>query len=297
LVEVCGQQADTPFMAQLIERRWNRYGMDRVYVQTTDGIEVGYVDLLVRTVVAKVPEYESELRDCLARWTNAESSAAELGRDRTEESAPSEERNAGDTDLVENSAGSAARAKRDEVNAQAPVANMIARVFGMNTDERSWRVGAKGEEKVGRELAKLGTDWHVLHAVEVGSNGSDIDHVVIGPSGVFTLNTKRHPGGKVWINDNAVWVNGHGTDYLRNSRFEASRAGRLLSKACGSIVRVTPALVFVDLDSFTIKHMPDDVHVTTRYQLVSWLRSLPTTLDASAVDAIFATARLGSTWK
>jgi hypothetical protein len=29
-------------------------------------------------------------------------------------------------------------------------------------------------------------------------------------------------------------------------------------------VTVTPAVVFVDLDDFTVKQMPVDVHVTTR---------------------------------
>ena len=89
-----------------------------------------------------------------------------------------------------NVAGAAARAKRNEVNAQAPVMNFASRVLGVKTDERAWRVGAKGEEKVASELAKLDARWRVLHAVEVGENGSDIDHVVIGPPGVFTLNAK-----------------------------------------------------------------------------------------------------------
>ncbi|MBG6212216.1 hypothetical protein RCH23_000129 [Cryobacterium sp. CAN_C3] len=43
-------------------------------------------------------------------------------------------------------------------------------------------------------LSKLGPEWTVLHAVPVGSGSSDIDHVVIGPAGVFTINTKNHTG-------------------------------------------------------------------------------------------------------
>jgi hypothetical protein len=81
--------------------------------------------------------------------------------------------------------------------------------------------------------AKLGDGWHWIHAVPVGENGSDIDHVVIGPAGVFTLNAKRHPGRKAWIAEWAVMVNGNKTDYLRNSRFEAARASTSLSSACG----------------------------------------------------------------
>jgi hypothetical protein len=176
------------------------------------------------------------------------------------------------------------------------VLNLVARVFGMKTDERARRVGAKGEEKVASELAKLGPGWRVLHAVEVGQNGSDIDHVVVGPPGVITLNAKRHPGGKAWVGERMVMVNGQKTDYLRNSRFEAQRAARLLSAACGQPVAASAAVVFVDLDDLTVKQMPMDVHVTTQRRLMRWLQSLPTAIDEGSVDEIFSKARLSNTW-
>ena len=277
-------RADTTLMTRLIETRWKRYGKDRVYVRTDDGDDVGHVDLVEHTVVAKVAEYETELRACLARWTCEHADGATSARDD------------GGRDLAANLAGAAARAKRKEVNAQAPVMNLIARVLGVKTDERAWRVGAKGEEKVAGELAKLGPGWRVLHAVEVGKNGSDIDHVVIGPAGVITLNAKRHPGATAWVGERMVMMNGQRTDYLGNSRFEATRACRLLSEACGRPVNVTPAIVFVDLDDLTVKQMPADVHVTTRRRLVAWIRSLPTAIDGDTMEEIFAKARLSTTW-
>lgn len=200
-------------------------------------------------------------------------------------------------DLAANVAGAAARAKRDEVNARAPAFHLLARVFRVHTDERAWRVGAKGEVKVARELGQLGAGWRVLHAVDVGDRGSDIDHVVIGPPGVFTLNTKTHPNAKAWVADRAVMVNGRRTDYLRNSRFEGQRAGRLLTAACGHPVGVTPVIVFVGLADIVEKSMPPDVHVTTRRRLRRWLTSLPPTLGSTEVDAIYARARTSTTWQ
>ena len=157
-------------MTQLIETRWIRYGKDRVYLKTADGDDVGDVDLVARTFVAKVPDYEAELQMCLARRTGT-----------------------ADQLTTANVAGAAARAKRNEVTAQAPVMNLVARVLGVKTDERAWRVGAKGEEKVADELSKLDAGWRVLHAVEVGENGSDIDPVVIWPSEVSTLKRQAPP--------------------------------------------------------------------------------------------------------
>ena len=296
-------------MTQLIETPWKKYGKHRVYLKTAEGDDVGHVDLVSRTVTAKLDGYEAQLEECLLRWTDVgDTPAEEVAAPILEEPAaspieaevpeaePDVPAEQVDVDLSVNVAGAAVRAKRNEVNAQAPVLNFVARVLGVKTEERAWRVGAKGEEKVAKELAELGPRWRVLHAVPVGENGSDIDHVVIGPAGVITLNAKRHPRGRAWIGERAIIVNGQRTDYLRNSRFEAKRASRLLSAACGRAVDVTAAIVFVDLENYTVKQMPADVQVTTRLRLVKWLRSLPVVLDDTEVEEIYARARLASTW-
>lgn len=55
-----------------------------------------------------------------------------------------------------------------------------------------WGRGAAGERKVGAILDGLGPDWHALHGVWLGRG--DIDHVLVGPGGVFTVETKSHRG-------------------------------------------------------------------------------------------------------
>jgi hypothetical protein len=53
--------------------------------------------------------------------------------------------------------------------------------------------GATGEEHVGQlleELAQRG--WLVIHDASFG--GGNVDHILLGPSGVFTVETKSHPG-------------------------------------------------------------------------------------------------------
>ena len=138
--------------------------------------------------------------------------------------------------------------------------------------------------------------WHVLHAVQVAEAGTDIDHVVIGPAGVFTLNTKRHPDGKVTVYERALYVNGAKVDYLQNSRGEARRASRLLGYACGYPVSVRSAIVFVDLSDINEKGRPADVLVTTRRQLVDLLESLPVSLRPDEVRAIHQRACSSQTW-
>jgi hypothetical protein len=53
--------------------------------------------------------------------------------------------------------------------------------------------GATGEEHVGSLLDGLeGRGWHAIHDASLG-NGN-VDHILIGPAGVFTVETKSHPG-------------------------------------------------------------------------------------------------------
>jgi hypothetical protein len=131
--------------------------------------------------------------------------------------------------------------------------------------------------------------------VPVGNRGSDIDHVVVGPAGVFTVNTKHHPGARIWVAGDTVKVNGLRHAYIRNSRYEAERASRLLSDACEFDVPVTPLIVVVNVEQLTIKDPPQDVHVLTRGRLRGWLQRRPE-LSASTGEAIFEKARRSSTW-
>lgn len=53
--------------------------------------------------------------------------------------------------------------------------------------------GASGEEHVGELLDELpGGDWRVIHDAMLGHG--NVDHIVIGRAGVFTVETKSHPG-------------------------------------------------------------------------------------------------------
>jgi hypothetical protein len=165
--------------------------------------------------------------------------------------------------------------------------------------ERSaWRHGADGEESLAAELWRIARpgQWRYLHSVPVGSRGSDIDHVLIGPAGVFTINTKNHRGSNIWVGGNTFMVNGARHPYIRNSRHEAVRAGRLLSQACGFPVEARGVIAVIDPRNFTIKEQPADVAVTTRVQLSRWLARQPQVLDPHQIDAIFGIARRSSTW-
>jgi len=180
------------------------------------------------------------------------------------------------------------------------VKSLLARVLGVHTDERAWRIGADGEQAVASRLAKLGPEWKVLHAVPVGNRGSDIDHVVIGPAGVFTVNAKHHPHASVWVGGNTFMVNGQRQPYIRNSRHEAARASRLLTAACGFPVAVTGLIAVMGAhEGFTVREQPPggDVHVMTRKDIDRWLRNSDAgILSPGQVQDVHFAARRSTTW-
>lgn len=59
--------------------------------------------------------------------------------------------------------------------------------------------GARGEELVAAKLSGLSSDYHVLHGLDGGggllmARRGDIDHVVVGPTGLFVIETKCWQG-------------------------------------------------------------------------------------------------------
>lgn len=65
------------------------------------------------------------------------------------------------------------------------------RIAGLRFDR--WLRGAKGEESVGAVLDGLaGEGWLAIHDVSLGRG--NVDHIVVGPGGIFTIETKANRG-------------------------------------------------------------------------------------------------------
>ena len=168
-------------------------------------------------------------------------------------------------------------------------------------EAESWYRGVIGERVVGEVLSRLEDHFTVLHSVPVGRGTSDIDHVVIGNSGVFTINTKYSPGRDVWVAGRGMFVGGHKQPYVLNSLAEARRASALLSRESGLTVPVTALIVFVDPGRITHKAAagggPDDpkVHVIRQHDLLNSIRTRAV-FSHEQIGTITAAALLPGTW-
>ena len=66
-----------------------------------------------------------------------------------------------------------------------------------------WHLGAMGEENVAKELERLGDSFHTINDFYLPGQRGNFDHIVLGPNGIFLIETKNHKGliscnGDVW---------------------------------------------------------------------------------------------------
>lgn len=83
---------------------------------------------------------------------------------------------------------------------------------------QTWSIGAEGEEKVAEYLYLLNDSYYVIHDVVLPGMIGNIDHIVLGPNGVFVIETKNHRGlitcnGDHWTQRK---IGRRGTPYLGN---------------------------------------------------------------------------------
>lgn len=315
----------------LVVVRWRRYGHDRAYVKRGDE-DLGYRNLVTGEVVCSGPAGASEVATATAdlyervqatryRPKHAQddgSPTAELApqapvRRTNHKSGPPASASAAsvappaqttgpslpDRDLALNVPGQSARAQAVALRNAAPIHTFVARALGIKTDERNWRIGADGEAKIARHLDRLPAGWCRLFAIPIGENGSDIDALLIGPGGVFTVNAKHHPQASVWVRGDTVKVSGTNQRYVRNSRHEAGRAARLLSTAARFDVDVRGIVAFTGHRAFRIKEQPADgvVTVLEAGDLASHLSAASSVLGVPSINRIYEVARHLATWQ
>jgi hypothetical protein len=95
----------------------------------------------------------------------------------------------------------------------------------------AWRRGAAGERRTARLLDRLTRDGYVVfHDLAVpGRTSANVDHLVIGPTGVFVIDSKQWSGSVHQGADGLVWHNHYPLDRtLETVRWETQVIGRLL---------------------------------------------------------------------
>jgi hypothetical protein len=163
--------------------------------------------------------------------------------------------------------------------------------FRSSPDAVAWRRGAAGERRTAQLLGPLERHgWVVLHDLAVPHSRANIDHLVIGPGGVFVIDSKQYrrrlqldPSGRLW----------HGRYPLAPAvgvaSWEADQA---------AVVLPDPGMAVVPIVAVHGAQVPwgkvvvDGVPVVSARRLPSMLRHLPAVLGPERVAAVASQARI-----
>lgn len=144
------------------------------------------------------------------------------------------------------------------------IAYQCYRILGLSTERDSYWLGLDGEMFVGQELNQLMFDgYKVYHDFQVTEKRFNIDHIVIGPGGVFAVETKARAKkeSKNEAVDANVIFDGHQLKFpswceskpIEQAKDQAVWLSGWLSKAVGENVSVRPVLAipgwFIKLES------------------------------------------------
>jgi hypothetical protein len=172
----------------------------------------------------------------------------------------------------------------------AMVAAWVLR-FQPSPDASAWKRGATGERRTARLLDPLARHgWAVLHDLAIPHSQANLDHLVIGPGGVFVIDSKQYRGRLRLDPTGRLWYGRHPlAPTLRAVDFEADQAARVLPDPG---VAVVPIVAVHGAQVPWGKVVTDGVPVVAARRLPSMLRSLPAVLDPERVAWLADQARI-----
>jgi hypothetical protein len=308
--------------------RWRKHGRDRLYITADDGMKLGYLDLADRdTPHIDAPARAAQFHAGIERWR-------QLGRPddytdptltgipakkpqrvalrRTHAAAPAPAVTTPTTpptpaggwdDLALHQPGAGIAEIAAAHRKAHPVKTRLDRLRVKHTDAQAWAKGAAGEETTGQALQRLasgehGHRWLILHSLTVNAYGGDIDHLLIGTAGVFTINTKHHAAKTVHVGRDTLTVDGYDHyDYIQHANNEAHRAQTVL-EAAGIQVDVWPVISFVGADVVGEQHLHRVLCIDVNRLTIVMTNYANThhNLDDATITYIHGIARRSTTW-
>lgn len=150
-------------------------------------------------------------------------------------------------------------------------------------DAEAWRRGAEGEQQVAAALDQLRPHgWWAIHDRRLpGGTNANIDHVVVGPGGVFTVDAKNYRG-ELTVTRTGPAVNGRSqVDNLKQASSQAEAVSGLLR------IPVTPVLCYVGT-AMSDDHITEGgVHLVSLRGLLKLLLSSDPDLPSVSVDSLY----------
>jgi len=168
----------------------------------------------------------------------------------------------------------------------------VLRIWRIWPQIRQLKLGRDGERVVGQYLERLREQsYQVFH--DVIGRDFNLDHVVIGPAGIFTIETKTRTkpargNSKVMFDGAKILVNGFEPDRdpVIQAKAQASWLRALLNESTGRTLEVRPVIVF---PGWFVEQRPGskrEVWVLEPKALPSFLANEPDVLSAEDVKLV-----------
>lgn len=156
----------------------------------------------------------------------------------------------------------------------------------------SYAAGRAAEQRTAGVLSVLSSfGWRTLHSLPL-SDKQDLDHLIVGPTGIHPINTKT-TSYAVELSGDTTSVAGWKKDWQSRSRREERLVAQRLEVATGIEV---DGLVCGFVSLFAPEIVGDSDVVIPGDLLASHLERMPRVLGDPVVEVLFAAARREDTW-
>jgi len=164
--------------------------------------------------------------------------------------------------------------------------------FRPSPEAIAWRRGAAGERRTARLLDPLERHgWAVLHDLALPGRRANIDHLVIGPGGIFVIDSKQYRGRPQLDGSGRLWDGRYPlAPSLQAVSFEADQAAQVLPDP-GVVVLPVVAVHGAQVP-WGGKVVVRGVPVIAARRLPSMLRALPPLLGPERITAVADQARV-----
>ena len=168
----------------------------------------------------------------------------------------------------------------------------VFRIWRLWPELRQLKQGIEGEKFVGQFLEGLrGQGYQVFHDLQ--GDTFNVDHVIIGPAGVFTIETKtlskpERGQTRIQFDGELVWMNGKPLERnpVIQAKAQASWLRKLLDDLTAKQIKVRPVVVF---PGWYIEHSPGalkEIWVLEPKALSKFLENEPNVLAADEVKVL-----------
>lgn len=164
---------------------------------------------------------------------------------------------------------------------------LIPVIIGCNYQSKynSIEKGIKGENIVSKALSKLDDSYYLLNDINLPNSYGNIDHVLLGPNGIFVIETKYYSG---WVScDGDIWCKGY-NDYPLKSiskqvKSNSFALSKFLEEKYNGSMWINPIIVFAN-SNINLRVYQPTVVVLKSHEACDYITSFRSTYQFSDIE-------------